>query len=306
MQHMPSRPGFNLRRALLRLTLGLLLAAWVAGAAHAQTVTDDSGRTLALARPAQRIVSLAPHITELLFSAGAGAQVVGVIEFSDYPAAARRLPRIGGAYGLDLERIAALKPDLVIAWSSGNSTAQVERIESLGIPVYRSEPATLEDVARSVERFGQLSGHADLARQVAGDFRGRIARLRQTYAQRIPVKVFYQVWPQPLMTVGGPHVITDVLNLCGGRNIFSSLLSPGPTVSTEAVLAAAPRLIIGGAAEGGDAASLAIWKRWPSLPAIKHQGLLVLDAALITRHTVRIAEGAEQLCRAIDAARAAP
>ncbi len=289
--------AISLVKALVATTLLACTTTW------AQHVVDDTGKTIKLERAAQRIVSLAPHATELLFGAGAGAQLVGVTEFSDYPEAAKSLPRVGGSRGLDLERIAALKPDLVIAWQSGNSMAQVAQIEALGIPVFRSEPRTLNDVALSLERFGALTGHALGARRAAAAFRTRIANLRREYAYRKSVRVFYQVWPQPLMTIGGPHVITDVIGLCGGVNVFSALASPGPTVNIEAVVGAAPQLIVGGAADGGDLASLAMWKRWPGIPAVKNERFAVLDAALITRHTERLADGALALCHAIDATR---
>jgi len=267
------------------------------------SVVDDSQRTITLARPAQRIISLAPHATELLFGAGAGRQVVGVTEFSDFPQAARRLPRVGSSRGLDLEQIVAARPDLVIAWQSGNSAAQVERIEKLGIPVFRSEPKTLDDVARTLERFGVLTGHAEPAREAARRFSARIQALRQAYAGRRPVRVFYQVWKQPLMTIGGPHVISDVMTLCGASNVFAQLDTPGPTVNIEAVVAADPQLIVGGAANGGDVSDLRMWQRWPQIAAVRNGRYTVLDAALITRHTERLAQGAEQLCEAIDATR---
>jgi len=280
-----------------------LLVAFMSGPGLAISVIDDSNKRITLVNPAQRIVSLAPHATELLFGAGAGRQVVAVIEFSDFPPEAQTLLRVGGSRGLDLERIVAAKPDLVIAWQSGNSAAQVERIEKLGIPVFRSEPRTLDDVARSLERFGMLAGHTEQGREAARKFRGRIATLRQQYAARAPVRVFYQAWHQPLMTVGGPHVISDVMTLCGAVNVFSRIDSPGPTVDIESVVAANPQLIVGGAADGGDLRDLRMWQAWPQIAAVRDQRFTILDAALITRHTERIAIGAEQLCVAIDRVR---
>lgn len=272
---------------------------------HAQTlsVIDDSGKTVRLSKPAQRIVSLAPHLTELLFEIGAEHQVVGVIEFSDYPEQARTLPRIGGYRGLDLERIHAARPDLVIAWQSGNSAAQVARLENLGITVYRNEPHTLEDIALTLERLGKLTGRDKQARHAAQALRARIENLRVQYAARAPVRVFYQVWRQPLMTVGGHHVLNDAMHLCGGRNIFADLKTPSPTVNAEAVLARAPQIIVGGSASGGDLTDLAFWKRWRDLPAVRDNHLIALDASTITRHTSRLADGAASLCAAIDRVR---
>jgi len=271
--------------------------------AQSVSVIDDSGKTVRLAQPAQRIISLAPHLTELLFEIGAEQQVVGVIEFSDYPPQARTLPRIGGYRGLDLERIHAARPDLVIAWESGNSAAQVARLENLAITVYRNEPHTLEDIALTLERLGKLTGRDMQARHAAQALRARIESLRAQYAARAPVRVFYQVWRQPLMTVGGRHVLNDVMHLCGGRNIFANLKTPSPTVNAEAVLARAPQIIVGGSVSEGDLSELIFWKRWRDIPAVRNNHLVVLDASTITRHTSRLADGAASLCAAIDRVR---
>ena len=286
------------RVALLgALTLGL-----GASARAAVSATDDTGRLVRLLRPAQRVISLAPHATELLYGVDAGDQLVGAIEFSDYPAAAKRLPRVGGARGLDLERIASLKPDLVVAWQSGNGAAQVERIEGLGIPVFRSEPRELDDIATSLLRLGVLTGHTRAALGAAQEFRARIAHLRVKYMNRAPVRAFYQVWNQPLMTVGGNHLITDLLRMCGAVNVFASLATPAPTVSVEAEVAAAPEIIIAAASQTASA-DLAIWKKWTRLPAVRNRQLVTVDPDLVTRHTERVAQGAAQLCDLIEAAR---
>lgn len=290
------------RTVVCTALLAGLPAALLAGPAAAASVVDDTGKVVALPRAPQRIVSLAPHLTELLYSVGAGAQLVGVTEFSDYPAAAQRLPRVGSSRGLDLERIAALRPELALAWLSGNSIAQIERLERLGIVVFRSEPGDLDAVATSLERLGLLSGHAAQGSQAATALRARITSLRARFAGKTPVRVFYQVWPAPLMTVGGKHLISDVLGVCGAINIFAEQSSASPTVSIEAVLARQPQLIVG-TRDGSEGTALRQWQRWTAVPAVRDGHLLIMDAALITRHTERIAEGAGQLCQAIDAVR---
>ena len=264
---------------------------------------DDTGREVRLEAPARRIVSLAPHITELLFEIGAGDAIVAATEYSDYPEAAKRLPRVGGLAGIDLERIVALKPDLVIAWQSGTAQAQLEALVRLGIPVFRSEPHTLADVATTLERFGAMTGHAREASAKADDFRRKVAALRDTYASRAPVRVFYQVWNNPLITIGGPHLITRVIELCGGRNVFASVAMLAPTIDAEAVIAADPQLIVTAAEGCKQRNDIALWSRWTSVSAVGHHHYLFLDPNLITRHTSRISIGAETLCRAIDAAR---
>lgn len=198
--------------------LAPFLAALMVFSAQADVVVpDDTGAALHLKKPARRIVSLAPHITETLFAAGAGEHLVGAVEYSDFPEAAKKLPRIGGYSKLDLEAIAALKPDLAVGWASGNSPAHVDKLRALGIPVYLVQPERIDDVAANLERYGELAGTQAVAREAAANFRNRLAALRGQYAARPSVRVFYQIWKQPLMTVGGGQVISDAIRLCGEK-----------------------------------------------------------------------------------------
>lgn len=286
-----------------RVAAFVLAASLCGPGVAAVVVRDDAGRTVSLERPARRIVSLAPHVTELLYEVGAGDRVVGATAYSDYPAAARDIPRVGGLAGLDVERIVALKPDLVIAWQSGTSEAEIAQLARIGLPVYRSEPHTLDDVATTIERFGVLTGHVADATTAAASFRTRVAGLRATYGDRSPVRVFYQVWNSPLMTVGGSQLTTQLIELCGGRNVFASLPMLAPIVDAEAVIKADPQ-VIATASDGGDhRADLATWARWPGVTAVREKRFVFLDPALVARHTSRVLIGAETLCRAIDAAR---
>ena len=273
-------------------------------AAQALTVVDDRGAALELVGPARRIVSLAPHITELLFAAGAGDSVVGVVAYSNYPAAAQRLPKVGDVNALDLERIVALKPDLVMVWQQGSPQAQLDVLSALGLPVYYNQPRSLDEIARTLERFGALAGTRRTADAAARAFRQRLAALRAHYRGRDTVTVFHQIWDQPLMTVNGEHLISQVLALCGGRNVFGDLPPLVPHVSIEAVLDADPE--VSGAAGTGSAAQagLGLWFGWPRLRAIARGNVYVIDPDLISRHSPRILDGAEQLCAALDAARA--
>lgn len=267
-------------------------------------VQDDAGQRVTLARPARRIVSLAPHITELLFAAGAGPYVVGVSEYSDFPAAARQIPRIGGASGLDLERIAALRPDLIVAWQSGNPAWSLQRLEEFGIPIYLSEPRRIEDVAGNLERLGRLAGSFEVARTASMVFRQHHGHLRVRYSQRRPVRVFYQLWDRPLMTVNGAHLISDVIRLCGGINVFADLPALTPKVDIEAVIRAGPRAIIAAGSEHSGA--LDPWRKWPHLEAVRNNALFLIPHELIARHTPRVLEGAERLCIALDKTRRSP
>lgn len=282
--------------------LGLWLAIAPAGA-MAAVVRDDIGQSVRIAQPARRIVSLAPHATELLYAAGAGSYIVGTVQYSDYPAPARRLPRVGGADAINLERIVSLKPDLIVAWLTGNNRAQVERLASFGIPVFWSEPRHLDDIATNIERLGRLAGTTVQAQQAARAFRQRIAALRARYQDLAAVRVFYEIWNQPLMTVNGRHLISDVLRLCGAVNVFDDLPTLAGSVNMEAVLAANPQVIVVVAAPAQREAWLAAWRRWPQLAAVQARHVYAVDPDLLQRQGPRIAEGAAQLCRDIDATR---
>lgn len=284
--------------------LFLLCALYTAFSVRAEiVVTDDTGATLRLKEPARRIVSLAPHVTETLFAAGAGDQVVGVVEYSDFPAAAKRMPRIGGYSKLDLEAIAALKPDLAVGWASGNAPAHIAKLRALGIPVYLAQPERIDDVATQLERYGELAGTAAVAREAAAGFRARLQALRRQYGQRPPVRTFYQIWKQPLMTVGGSQVISDVIRLCGGANVFADLKPLAPQVTVEAVLAADPAAIVASGMGEARPEWLDDWRQWRTLTAVKRDNLFFIPPDLIQRHTPRIVEGAEQLCRHLETAR---
>jgi len=289
---------------LLSPLLPLIAAALVCLPARAENVvTDVSGASIKLAAPARRIVSLAPHITELLFAAGAGDRVVGTVDYSDYPPAAKALPRVGGHSRLDLEAIVALKPDLVIGWESGNAPASLSRLRTMGLNVYLSEPKRIEDIAGELERIGRLAGTGAAADAAAAAFRERYARLAARYSRRPPVDVFYEIWKQPLMTVNGKQIISDAIRLCGGHNVFSQLPVLAPTVTVEAVIAANPEVIV--ASGIGDARPewLDDWKRWNTLVAVARDNLYFIPPDLIQRHTPRVLDGVERLCVHLETAR---
>ena len=267
-------------------------------------VKDDAGQVVRLAQPARRIVSLSPHITENLFAIGAGERVVGTVAFSNYPEAARRIPLVGGYEKLDLEAVAALRPDLVLAWESGNIASHVTKLKGIGLPVAVTEARRIEDVPDDLERLGALSGAGVGARAVAAKFRERLAALRTRYGERPKVRVFYQVWNQPLMTVGGGQIISDAIRLCGGENVFAALKPMAAAVTVEAVLAADPEAIV--ASGMGDARPewLDEWRRWPSLTAVARDNLFFVHPDHLQRHTPRILDGIERLCQHLETARA--
>jgi iron complex transport system substrate-binding protein len=289
------------RRARLFGLLFVILSATV----HAGTikVTDDVGNTVMLLAPARRIVSLAPHAVELLFAAGAGAQVIATVDYSDYPPAARKIPRIGGSSGLDVERIVALKPDLIVAWASGNPRRTIEQLRSLGFVIYLTEPRHLADIARNLEQLGRLAGTEPVAREEARQFTARYRALTAQYAQRPRLRVFYQVLDPLLITVNREHLISEVLQLCGGENIFAALPLLAPAVSEEAVLAANPEVIIAGGTEEGWRPWQARWRERTELKATNRDALYFIPADRLHRHGPRVLDGVEQLCAALDDAR---
>ncbi len=284
------------------LLLTMLACLTVASHANDVRVIDDAQRSVELSAPATRIISIAPHVTELLFAAGAGDRVVGVDEFSDHPPAARALPRIGRHSGLDLEAIVALRPDLVVGWASGNRMPQLDRLDALGIALYLNEIRSIEDIATSIETLGRLAGTQPVARIAADALRDRAEALRAgPKGERL--RVFYQVWDRPLMTINGEHLISRAIERCGGQNVFAPLSQLAPTVSVEGVLAANPQVILATRVDDTTQTGLAEWRRWPDLAANRHDNLLALPADLLQRPGPRFIDGVEALCAALDEAR---
>jgi len=279
-----------------RVAFWLCLLLAVSVQAAPVRLVDDAGQTLELVRPPQRIISLTPHLTELLYAVGAGSQVVGVDSASDFPKAAQALPRVGDYSRINYERILALKPDLVIVWVGGNRAADIHGLEKMGLPVLHTQATRLDDVARLLRLIGQASGHAREGEAAAQDFSMRLAALQVQAGRTSPVAVFYQVWDRPLMTVGGTHWISDALALCGARNVFTDLRALSPVVSFEAVLQRAPALIV----SGSDAPDMRLqWQRFASLPAVKNQAFVRVDADRLHRLTPRLIEGVAELCAAV-------
>ena len=290
--------------AAMRAALALALLHVVVSARAAPEVVDDTGATVKLAAPASRIVSLAPHATELLYAAGAGDRVVGVLATSDWPPEALAKPKVGDSRALDLERILLLKPDLVVTWPFA-APAQVGALTARGIPVFVANPATIDGIAVDLERLGALAGTTATASSRAAEFRAKLARLSAAYRDMKTVRVFYEIWDVPLYTIGGHHLITQALAVCGGENVFAGLLLPAPGVSVEAVLAAKPDAIIAGADGAVRPAWLDDWKRWATLPAVVHGNLFTVDANLLHRAGPRFIDGMETLCAVVAKARAA-
>lgn len=276
----------------------LLLACCIANAAV--SVTDDGGNIITLKTPASRIVSLAPHTTELLFAAGAGAAVAGVSAYSDFPAQAKRLPSVGNSAQLDLERIIRLRPDLVVAWKSGNAARQIAHLRQLGFPVFESEPRDFASIATNIDRLATLAGTSAQGKVAASAFLQQLAALRERYASASKLRVFYQIWPSPLMTLNETHLVSQALALCGAVNVFGALPQMVPVVGIEAVISADPDVIFISDERTG---SNNIWQRYTQLQAVQKKNILQVNGTLMNRAGPRLLEGTAQLCEQLELAR---
>jgi iron complex transport system substrate-binding protein len=276
-------------------------ATWVAACAAA-----CAAQAPAPAQSPPRIVSLSPHITELLFAAGAGARIVGVDDASDYPPAARQIPRLGEVTALDVEGLLRQAPSLIILWETGTPPRVRTELERLHLQVLVTEQRKLDDIGQALVDFGRLAGTSPVADEAARRYRADLAELRVRYAGRARLKVFYQVWDRPLYTLSGEHVVSEMLSLCGGDNIFAELTPLAPSVDREAVLARNPDVILIGATGADGSAQAADWKRFPNLQAVRDRHVFAVDPSLVGRMAPRILGGVREVCSALEKARAGP
>lgn len=269
-------------------------------------VVDDAGLQVKLKGPAQRIISLAPHITEVLFAAGAGNRIVGTVSYSDYPEAAKKIQLVGSYNQVNFERILSLNPDLIIGWYSGNSAETIEKLSLLNAPVYMSEPKTMDSISRNIRQFGIIAGTESTADKSAEEYDLRRITLRKQNAHKAPIKIFYQVWEDPLYTLAGGHFISDLYSLCGGINIFADLSEPSPIVSVEAIVTRNPQVMLTGGHHGKR--SIKDWKQkwqtWGSMDAVQKDMLFFVNQDVYTRSSPRTVDAAENLCEILDKARA--
>lgn len=284
---------------MIRVSASLIAAVLAAGA-QAVRLTDDRGVTVALERPAQRIVTLAPHLAEIAFAAGAGAKLVGVSSFSRHPVGAERIPVVASFGHVDIERVITLEPDVVLAWRSGNSPFQVAHLERLGLRVFVTEVRTTDDIARLIRQVGTLSGSAALAQERARTFEVEVRGLRQDHAHARSVALFLEIWHRPMLTVNGDHLISDAIGICGGRNVFAEARILTPHVSKEQLLGARPEAIVTG---GYGSEALAAWRGLESVPAVRNRKVYVIDPDLLHAQGPRFLEGARALCERLETAR---
>jgi iron complex transport system substrate-binding protein len=301
----PEHPGASRYHNRMKPVFFLFVLLLHASTASALAVRDDYGNEVRLAVPAKRIVSLSPHLTEILYAAGAGGRTVGAADYSDFPVEAKSLPRVGGAAGIDLEAVLALHPDLVVAWPNAGTLKAIDRLAALKLPVFRSEPRALEDIASTLERLGTLAETSETAAPAAAAFRARVASIERRYAKRPAVRVFYQVWDRPIITVNGQHVISKVMRLCGGENVFADLPLIAPEIGREALIRANPEVIIASGSDTAPPVWLERWKAFPEVKAVAAGHLYVIAPELIQRHAPRLLDGAERLCSLLEQVRMA-
>lgn len=288
--------------------LAPLTMAWCATGPDATaplTLRDDRGRTVSLAKPAARIVSLSPHLAEIAFAAGAGASLVGVSARSDYPQDARRLPVVSDSGRIDLERVVALRPDLVLAWLSGNPPSQLELLERRRIPVLATEVRHLDDIPRLLRLVGAAAGRSEAAELAALDAERSVRTLLARYAGLRTLRVFVEIWHEPLMTVSGSHLISDVVRACGGRNVYAGAGALSLAVSPESLLVLRPEVVIMSSGAGTETEQAGRWRRMALLPAVQQGALYEIDPDLLLRQGPRLIDAAWTVCERLERARAA-
>ena len=298
----PSKKIQHLRFLLMIISISLALSSTLVSA-KAVSVIDDSGALISLAKPATRILALAPHIVENVYSAGAGDLLVGSVNYANFPPEAESLPQVGGYNKYNIEAIAALKPDVIFAWQSGTPQHFFDKIKQLGIPLYLDEPSTMQEVATAVRNIGVLTGKQDIAEPVVKQYLDELAILRQSQVGKTPLKIFYQVWHDPIYTINGKQIISDVLSLCGGKNIYAGEKIKAPIITIESLIERNPDVIITGTNHQSGVEPLLRWQQWPTMTAVKTNNLFTVNADIVSRHTIRLIQGAQSVCKKFDIAR---
>ena len=273
----------------------LLFLCWSVTVFADITVVDDSGTTLVLAEPARKIVSLSPHLTELLFSLGVGDRIEATVDFSDYPEAALNIPRLGNAFSVSVEAVIEQSPDLIVAWMTGGNHRTFEQLRALGYPVFVNEASSLVGIAVAVQQLGILVGKPERGLELAENFRVDLESLRQSSSGAGLPKVFFQISDAQLYTVNSQHLIGQAIEVCGAENIFSDVEFFVPMVSYESVVERNPDVLVVSSPYPGYKSA---WDdRWNDLGWSGR--VRTIDASLITRPSLRMLEGIEMLCETL-------
>jgi len=291
-----------MRARAIAFAAGLLLAAAARAGTPSLELVDDAGHQVALSHPAQRIVALAPHLTELVYAAGAGRQLVAVGKYSDFPPDALTKPVISDAFAVNYEALAGLKPDLVLVWGSGTPERIKSKLRTLGVPVYEVEIRTVAGLVDTLRGIGRLAGTEGVAQARAQAIAADWAALKATYGGRRPVRVFFQLWDAPLMTLNGQHLVSSAIAACGGSNVFAELPTLTATVSWEVAVQRDPELVVTAGAPG-ETGKPGRWAEFKRVSAVQHAQFAHVEGDLLDRSGPRFVDGARELCEAVDRAR---
>ncbi|URQ98182.1 cobalamin-binding protein [Pseudoalteromonas sp. SCSIO 43095] len=257
----------------------------------------------ALADRPLRIVALAPHIVENLYAIGAGDLIVGTLDYADYPQEATKIERIGGYNGISIEKLLMLKPDMVIAWKNGNQAEDLAQIKRLGIELYLSDPRFIEGVASEILKLGQLTGHIEQSKQVAETFTAKLNAIKVTQKDKTTLTGFYQLWPEPMMTVSKNTWINQLIETCQVTNVFANSDTDYPQISIENVIVTKPQVIIIPDEKSKRVMPTVNWQQWPEIPAVKYEQFISVNADLLHRFTPRMLDGLAQMCDKVDISR---
>ncbi|MDN3406190.1 MULTISPECIES: cobalamin-binding protein [unclassified Pseudoalteromonas] len=257
----------------------------------------------ALADKPLRIVALAPHIVENLYAIGAGDLIVGTLDYADYPKEATKIERIGGYNGISIEKLLMLKPDMVIAWKSGNQAEDLAQIKRLGIELYLSDPSSIEGVASEILKLGQITGHIEQSKQVAETFTAKLNAIKVTQKDKTTLTGFYQLWPEPMMTVSKNTWINQLIETCQVTNVFANSDTDYPQISIENVIVTKPQVIIIPDEKSKRVMPTVNWQQWPEIPAVKYEQFISVNADLLHRFTPRMLDGLAQMCDKVDISR---
>ena len=249
-----------------------------------------------------RVITLSPHLAEMLFNLGALNTLVGVSAYTDFPEELKNLPNIGDAFVLDIEKITILEPDIILAWESGTPRNIVDELVNLGFKVKIIKSKNLEDIASSILLLGDVVGKKNEAKKIANEFKTGIKYLKDTYQKKKKLRVFFQIDEKPIFTIGGSHFISEVIDICGGINIFSDVKQTAPSISEESVVSRDPEVIL-----SRDVASnkmkLKIWEKFENMSAIKLDNLFYLNARELERPTSGLVNAGKEICSKLEQAR---
>lgn len=251
----------------------------------------------------QRIIALAPHIVESLYEIGAGDRIVATVDYADHPAEALSIPRVGGYYGLQMEKILELNPDLIIVWKNGNRAEDIKKLKQLGLPLAYSESGKVADVAKELIQFGELTGLTEQASKSADEFKQTLSSIKSTYQNKTSIKGFYQLWPQPMRTVNKNTWIHELMMMCGIDNVFADASTDYPQIGVENVVVSKPELIILPDEKSKTPQPKINWQPWSVIPAVKNDAFIGVNADLIHRFSKRMLIGLEDMCKQADQAR---